>query len=162
MLQDSRYRAAFQAYLRKGTPIARSLKEARETERYVWRTQHDGKVRPGHARNDGQIAGEARQSPIGPFDYDFDGVYNFGDVEFSHGHSEVSGLFIGSSEALGDMLAIRGTCNFYFHDWFRDPIGFNVELGGAPYEITGEWSATFEAQVFRQEALSDYFHKKAE
>lgn len=258
MFHYNGYQAAFHAYLRKGTPIARWLKQARETERYVWRTRHDGKVRPAHARNDGhvfywsdppetghpgedyncrceavayvegqtefanfefstglassydrwtdsdfvyhyyfgegrpvtlleighlreiaehyayvasggvfrrlagQIASEARASPVGPFDYDFRSTYDFGDVEFSHGDSEVRGSFIGSSEALGDTLAIRGICNFYFHDWFRDPIGLNVELGGTPYEIAGEWSATFEAQVFRQEELSEYFYKKAE
>lgn len=258
MLQDSRYQAAFLAYLRKGIPIARSLKEARETERYVWRTRHDGKVRPAHARNDGhvfywsdppetghpgedyncrcqatpyvegqtefanfefstglassydrwtdrdfvyhyyfgegrpvtlleighlreiaehyayvvnggvfrrlagQIASEARKQKEDLLVYDFGWHYDFGDVEFSYGDSVVSGAFNGSVRGLGEMLVISGKTDFHFSDRFEDPVSLHIELGGTPYEITGEWSATFEAQIFRDEARSEYFRKKAE
>jgi SPP1 gp7 family putative phage head morphogenesis protein len=52
---NSRNQAAFQAYLRTGMPITWSLKQVRETERYVWMTRHDGNVRRSHARNVGQV-----------------------------------------------------------------------------------------------------------
>lgn len=50
------YRKAFEAYMRKGTPIALSLKQqARPTTHYIWRTRGDDRVRPSHAANDGKI-----------------------------------------------------------------------------------------------------------
>jgi SPP1 gp7 family putative phage head morphogenesis protein len=49
------YRTAFEEYLRKGTPIKWSTKQARPSAYYVWRTRDDKKVRPSHAANDGRI-----------------------------------------------------------------------------------------------------------
>ncbi len=58
------YRKAFEQYLRKGTPMEISLKMMiartettanHSTERYIWRTAGDGKVRPSHAANNGQV-----------------------------------------------------------------------------------------------------------
>ncbi len=49
------YKKAFEAYIRYGTPIDLSLKQARTTTHYIWRTRGDGKVRPSHAANDGKI-----------------------------------------------------------------------------------------------------------
>ena len=55
IIHTDAYRAAFGAYLRKGTPIRLSLKQAGLTDRCVWRTQRDARVRPAHRRNDGRI-----------------------------------------------------------------------------------------------------------
>jgi len=41
MIHAEAYRTAFSAYLRKGTPIPLSLKQAGTTARYVWRCQGD-------------------------------------------------------------------------------------------------------------------------
>jgi len=49
------YRKAFQAYLRKGTPIEWSIKQERPTTHYIWRTRGDDKVRSEHAANNGRI-----------------------------------------------------------------------------------------------------------
>ncbi len=49
------YREAFQAYLRKGTPIEWSIKKERPTTHYIWRTRGDDKVRPSHASNSGRF-----------------------------------------------------------------------------------------------------------
>lgn len=49
------YRSAFVQYLRKGTPIRLSRKDAGLTGRYVWRTRRDAKVRLSHRGNDGRI-----------------------------------------------------------------------------------------------------------
>jgi len=49
------YRKAFQAYLRKGTPIEWSIKQERPTTHYIWRTRGDDKVRPNHAANHGRV-----------------------------------------------------------------------------------------------------------
>ena len=49
------YKKAFEAYLRKGTPIELSVKQARPTTRYIWRTRNDGKVRSSHAAREGQV-----------------------------------------------------------------------------------------------------------
>lgn len=48
-------RTAFVEYLRRGTPIRLSLKQAGITDRYVWRTRRDERVRPSHRMNDGRI-----------------------------------------------------------------------------------------------------------
>lgn len=56
MLVDQQlYRKAFQAYLRKGTPIEWSIKQERPTTHYIWRTRDDEKVRPSHADNNGRV-----------------------------------------------------------------------------------------------------------
>lgn len=49
------YKKAFEAYVRKGTPIELSIKQARPTTHYVWRTRNDGKVRSSHADREGQV-----------------------------------------------------------------------------------------------------------
>ncbi|RQP06643.1 MAG: hypothetical protein D1H97_06655, partial [Paracoccus sp. BP8] len=55
MIHTEAYRTAFSAYLRKGTPIPLSLKQAGTTARYVWRCQGDHFVRPAHRANDGRV-----------------------------------------------------------------------------------------------------------
>lgn len=55
IIHTDAYRTAFVEYLRRGTPIRLSLKEAGVTDRYVWRTQRDERVRPSHRMNDGRI-----------------------------------------------------------------------------------------------------------
>jgi hypothetical protein len=60
---SSVYQKAFEQYLRRGTPIERSLKrmmkaaetsESHTTTHYIWRTAGDDKVRPSHAANEGE------------------------------------------------------------------------------------------------------------
>ena len=55
IIDQKTYKKAFQAYLRKGTPIMWSIKQERPTTHYIWRTRRDGKVRPRHAEREGQI-----------------------------------------------------------------------------------------------------------
>lgn len=56
MLVDQQlYRKAFQAYLRKGTPVEWSIKQERPTTHYIWRTRDDEKLRPSHADNNGRV-----------------------------------------------------------------------------------------------------------
>ena len=49
------YRLAFVEYLRRGTPIRLGQKQAPSTDRYVWHTRNDEKVRQSHRANDGHI-----------------------------------------------------------------------------------------------------------
>lgn len=49
------YRKAFVDYIRKGTPIERSLKQARPTTHYIWRTRRDRRVRSQHADREGRV-----------------------------------------------------------------------------------------------------------
>ncbi len=49
------YKRAFDLYLRKGVPIDLTLKQAKTTTHYIWRTRRDRKVRSSHAANDGKI-----------------------------------------------------------------------------------------------------------
>lgn len=49
------YRKAFQAYIRKGTPIEWAIKQERPTTHYIWRTRGDDTVRPSHAANNGRV-----------------------------------------------------------------------------------------------------------
>lgn len=54
------YKKAFVQYLRKGTPIERTMQELltkanHPTTHYIWRTQGDDKVRSSHAANNGKI-----------------------------------------------------------------------------------------------------------
>lgn len=61
-IQSPAYQRAMIAYLRKGTPIALSLKMSEQlseqthpTTHYIWRTSGDAKVRASHAANNGRI-----------------------------------------------------------------------------------------------------------
>ena len=65
LIDQHLYRKAFQAYLRKGTPIEWSIKRARPSTYYVWRTREDEKVRPSHAANDGKIFAWDNPPPTG-------------------------------------------------------------------------------------------------
>lgn len=49
------YRKAFENYLRKGIAPNVFIKALHITPQYIWRTQHDNKVRPSHAANEGQV-----------------------------------------------------------------------------------------------------------
>jgi SPP1 gp7 family putative phage head morphogenesis protein len=49
------YRAAFAEYLRKGTPLRKSLANTRATERYVWWTRSDARVHPKHRALHGHV-----------------------------------------------------------------------------------------------------------
>lgn len=49
------YHTAFRQFLRKGTPMYRTLKADHPTPYYVWRTRGDSLVRASHARNEGHV-----------------------------------------------------------------------------------------------------------
>jgi hypothetical protein len=48
------YRKAFENYLRKGITPDVFIKATFDSPFYIWRTQHDDKVRPSHAANEGR------------------------------------------------------------------------------------------------------------
>jgi len=54
-IEQNLYQRAFQAYLRKGTPIEWFLKQERPTLHYIWRTRDDENVRSSHAANNGLV-----------------------------------------------------------------------------------------------------------
>ena len=54
-ISGENYKRAFEAYLRRGTPIELSLKRSHPTTHYIWRTRKDRKVRSNHAANDGKV-----------------------------------------------------------------------------------------------------------
>lgn len=227
------YRQAFDAYLRWGTPIDLTLKQAEPlttttaaaavaavatSTHYVWRTRGDGRVRPSHAANNGKIfawnnppptghPGEdygcrciaetvsldapqfrvidvsheflpwsesshrwgdldfvlhfyfgrgqsvtlsqighlseiveawaighgamarwtdqifeaALEQRTGRVDSEFGRPYDFKPVQYSHGHSVVSGQFRGRSTIQGRHMHLQGETNFAFSDEFTDP-----------------------------------------
>lgn len=55
IIDPASYRSAFAEYLRKGTPIRLSHKQGALSEKYVWRTVADVKVRTAHRANDGHL-----------------------------------------------------------------------------------------------------------
>lgn len=65
IINTDAYRTAFSEYLRRGTPIRLSLKQVADTERYVWRTQRDERVRPSHRVNDGRILSRSNPPDTG-------------------------------------------------------------------------------------------------
>ncbi len=65
LVDPNLYRKAFQEYLRKGTPIEWSVKQARPTTHYIWRTRGDEKVRPSHAANNGKVFSWDSPPPTG-------------------------------------------------------------------------------------------------
>ena len=245
IIDPASYRSAFAEYLRKGTPIRLSHKQGALSEKYVWRTVADVKVRTAHRANDGhlfhwsdllatglpgtdfncrcqaipyvsgatefayhdfpdlppappyrwgdldfvshyyysggaaislaeighlqgiveqyaysdgdegayrrlsnQIADAARKEGSGNLVVKFSRSYDFGDIEFSHGDATVKGVFVGTVLRDGNILKIRGKTDFSFTDDFVDPVSMGIELGGTPYHISGEWSASFFAEVF--------------
>lgn len=96
MYHTDAYRAAFIAYLRKGTPIRLSLKEAGATGQYVWRTQHDKRVRTSHRVNDGRIFSWSDPPPSGHPGEDYNCrceavPYILGETEFAF-HEFSTGL----------------------------------------------------------------------
>lgn len=121
-------------------------------EHYAWVTGDEGVFR----RLSGQIADEARKSRAVRFSYDFRGSYDFGDIEFSHGSGSVFGMFSGTVVQHGRMLRISGESRFTFRDDFEDPLDVGIEAGGDPYEITGEWTASFSAEIFADREISDF------
>ncbi len=65
------YRAAFDAYLRKGTPFRLAAKRLQPDAYYVWRTSGDEKVRPSHAENDGKVISWSHRPATGHPGEDF-------------------------------------------------------------------------------------------
>ena len=59
------YKRAFKAYMRFGTPIDLSLKQAHPTTHYIWRTRGDSKVRKEHAANNGKVFSWDNPPPTG-------------------------------------------------------------------------------------------------
>ena len=121
-------------------------------EQYAYNDGDEGAYR----RLSDQIADKAREIGTGSVTHDFRQPYDFGDVEFSHGNGTVSGVFIGTSLQDGNLLKIQGETQFYFTDDFEDPVSLGVELGGDPYHISGEWSASFLAEVFVDPGKSQF------
>jgi SPP1 gp7 family putative phage head morphogenesis protein len=121
-------------------------------EHYAYATRNEGAFR----RLSNQIADEARRVLTGSLSYDFEGSYDFGDVEFSHGGGVVKGRFGGSVTKENDILRISGESAFAFSDRFEDPAGLGIEMGGTPYDIVGDWSATFSAEVFVDPSRSEF------
>jgi len=250
IIHTEAYRTAVVEYLRKGTPIRLTLKQARDSDQYVWRARRDERVRRSHRMNDGrvfswadapatghpgegyncrceavpyiagesefgfyefttslassydrwntldfihhyrngngrpvslleighlreiaeqyayddgafrrladQIADEARKGGSRDFSYGFRFVYDFESVDFAHGDGTVGGVFVGSVVRRGDMLVIGGETIFEFEDVFRDPLDVGIEVGGNPYRIFGDWTASFSAEVFIRRERSDF------
>lgn len=113
-------------------------------EHYAYSDGEEGAFR----RLSNQIADEARKVRSGSVTYGFGQSYDFGAVQFSHGGGSVAGTFAGTVANDGDMLRIVGSSVFNFSDQFADPIDLGIEVGGDPYNITGDWSAAFLAEVF--------------
>lgn len=103
-----------------------------------------------------QIADQARKNGPGAILVSFERPYDFGDVEFSHGHGVVRGEFDGTVEDRSGMLRIAGNSWFEFSDRFEDPLDIGIEPGGAPYAITGAWTASFTAEIFKDPARSQF------
>ena len=121
-------------------------------EQYAWRDGAEGAFR----RLSDQIADASRRAEAGTVAYDFEAVYDFGSVEFSHGDGVVRGEFNGVVVSIRDLLHIDGETNFSFSDRFEDPLGLGIETGGTPFAITGSWSAIFTAEVLRGADQSEY------
>lgn len=121
-------------------------------EHYAYETGNEGAFR----RLSSQIASEARKVQPGRISYEFAAPYDFGGVEFSHGWGVVSGVFSGVATKQGSVLRISGESRFAFSDRFQDPVGLGIEVGGTPYDISGNWTASFSAEVFVDPTISDF------
>lgn len=114
-----------------------------------------------------QTAREARRDGEGPLMYDFDGGYDFGDVEFPHGDAKVAGLFLGFVKRDGQMLTVSGSATYRFTDTFTDPLDLRetisedlpiwlTDLGGSAFDIAGHWASSFSAAYFVDKSMSVY------
>lgn len=119
---------------------------------YAYSTGDEGAFR----RLSNQIADAARKVRSGSFSYAFEAPYDFGDVEFSHGWGVVKGIFSGIVTTQERILRISGESQFAFSDRFQDPVGLGMAVGGDPYDITGDWTASFSAEVFADPTISDF------
>lgn len=87
-------------------------------ELYAYETGIEGAFR----RLPDQIADKARKAHSESVQVNFDNTYDFGDVAFSHGRSQVYGTFDGIALQRGAMLSIEGESKFHFRDIFTDPL----------------------------------------
>jgi hypothetical protein len=122
-------------------------------QQYAFNDKEDGAFR----RLAGQIADKAISAKSGAFTLTVNNFYDFGSVQFSHGDGSVKGVFSGLAEKQGEIIKINGTTDFEFYDEFKDPLGYDIEVGGNPYPIEGSWSADFTAEVFVEKNRSNYF-----
>ena len=113
-------------------------------EQYAYNDGQEGAYR----RLSNQIADAAREAGTGSLLVNFGRSYDFGSVEFSHGDATVEGTFVGTVMRDGNILKIQGETQFFFTDDFVDPVSMGIELFGDPYHISGEWYASFAAEVF--------------
>ncbi|MDC9597912.1 hypothetical protein [Xenorhabdus anantnagensis] len=96
---------------------------------------------------------------------DFENRYNFGlekkvpvyDPLWGIGGATVSGSLTNvSAEKVGDTYNVSGTINYKLYDKFTDPYDtFNwakedINVGGKPFDITGEWKENVTFQVNQQ------------
>ncbi|EQC01765.1 hypothetical protein [Photorhabdus temperata] len=96
---------------------------------------------------------------------DFENRYNFGlekkvpiyDPLWGIGGATVSGSLTNVSvEKVGDVYNVSGTINYKLYDKFTDPYDtFNwvkedINVGGKPFDITGEWKENVSFPVSRQ------------
>lgn len=149
---EDEYRRAFVEYLRKGTPIRLQTKQAATSGQYVWRTRDDDKVRPSHRANDGHVfdwsAPLATGHPGSEYGCRCQAVpYVSGATEFA---------FHAMQDFPPGLLMISGESRFRFTDRFEDPVNLSIEVGGDPYDITGEWTASFSAEVFADSKASEF------
>ncbi len=118
-------------------------------------------------RQSNQIAREARGTGEGPLQYDFNGSYDFGDVEFPHGDAKVAGLFLGFVKSDGEMLTVSGSATYRFTDTFTDPLDLRetisqnlpiwlTDVDGTAFDIAGHWTSSFNAAFFTDKSKSVY------
>lgn len=121
-------------------------------EQYAYHDGQEGAFR----RPSGQVANKAREEGFGPIEYDSGRSYDLGRVS-SHGSGTISGLFLGWAEDCGDMLRISGESSFKCTDDFVDPVDLDIEVGGIPYHISAELTASFSVKMLKDRKRSIYF-----
>ncbi len=108
------YRKAFQAYLRRGTPIEWSIKQETLPELYVWRTREDEKVRPAHAMNAGRVFNRNEPPSTGHPGSEFNCRCEA--VSFISGHTEFAYLEFDTSlaSAYNRWTDVEFVSHYYF------------------------------------------------
>lgn len=153
-INSKSYRKAFQAYLRKGTPIERYIKQKRTTTHYIWRTRGDDKVRPSHAANNGRV-------------FSWNDPPETGHPGEDYGCPCTAEPLLPSVDVGMEVVDLGETIYENIHrpleDYLRGRVGLHPtgprRLGihtGEPYSITDRWTGSFSGRVFADPTRSRF------
>jgi hypothetical protein len=147
-------------YAGKGTPV--TLSEIGHLQEAINYAQTYDQPAGGSIfeRFENQICEEAKRHGEGNFPWSFKNRYDYISIVYSIGEATFGGSANVDVVEKGSFLIVTADIKYFFYDRFKDPYDvFNIipgeiEIGGVPYDISGNWEARVEAYI-KKDKLSD-------